>query len=90
MLSAHRMLPLAASKLPDFLCHPFPKVYRTRFESLILIHLQIRADTAEALFNLLSTSDLEQDTAEVEEILLETEWCVRASTWHPPLFQGVY
>lgn len=39
---------------------------------------QIRADTAEALFLILQTKDVDRETDEVEDVLLETEWSVRA------------
>lgn len=35
---------------------------------------QVRADTAEYLYNFLQGAALEADTDAVEEVLLETEW----------------
>lgn len=36
---------------------------------------QIRSDTAETLYLVLQSKDVGFETDEVEEILLETEWC---------------
>ncbi|KAL4251881.1 Tubulin-folding cofactor D [Abortiporus biennis] len=47
------------NRLPDFLCHQYPR---------------IRADTAEYLYIVLQSKDLGYETDEAEEILLETDW----------------
>ncbi|PPR01746.1 hypothetical protein CVT24_001566 [Panaeolus cyanescens] len=47
------------SSLNNFLTHPFPRV---------------RADAAEYLYVMLQSRDLDMETEEIEEILLETEW----------------
>lgn len=39
-----------------------------------LTSLQVRADTAEYLYLVLSSKDTGMETEDVEEILLETEW----------------
>ena len=47
------------TRLPEFLAHAFPKV---------------RADAAEYLYLLLQSRDLDRETDDVEDLLLETEW----------------
>ncbi|KAF8895385.1 ARM repeat-containing protein [Infundibulicybe gibba] len=59
LLSFKALFPAAVAALGDFLGHTFPSV---------------RVDTAEFLYLFLQSVDLGEDTDEIEEILLETEW----------------
>jgi len=59
LLPFTRLSSVCVPRLLDFLAHPFPKV---------------RTDTAEYLYLVLQSKDLEWDTEEAEDILLETEW----------------
>jgi len=54
-----RLFSVCTPLIFNFLAHPYPKV---------------RADTAEYLYLVLQSKDLELDIEEAEEILLETEW----------------
>jgi len=59
LLPFARLSNVCVPRLVDFLAHPFPKV---------------RTDSAEYLYLVFQSQDVECNTEEAEEILLETEW----------------
>ncbi|EIN12617.1 TBCD protein [Punctularia strigosozonata HHB-11173 SS5] len=59
LLTVPAIFDACVALLPRFLSHPVPKV---------------RADTAEYLYLFLQSNDVQGDTEEIENLLLETEW----------------
>lgn len=59
LLAFDAMFERCITSLPCFLAHRFPT---------------IRSDAAEFLYLKIQSMDLNRDTEEVEELLLETEW----------------
>lgn len=50
------------------------QLFHSNIWTLVLMCSKVRSETAEYLYLMLQASDMEVDTDEIEELLLETEW----------------